>query len=488
MTALARRLVACNIVPHRIELTKPACNATASLSNCRRLPRVCNRLKLLSLHLPCRLRALPLRGTAMDGDAATTPTHRKRILPQADPEPVPTPASIKRRKLDDAGAESPSTPKALNAIASAISGVFGYARQQQKPADGDAAAPQVQSPNGHGLAPRPQPQAPIFPNPSPRPAIKLAALRGTKWDRGDLGDAKMAKKPATTPRRASAKPSPASGKGPGRAQNGGLDSPSKGRPGSLLNGFTTDDGPESMDELAAVDQGPNTPSRGHAARSSLLGSTGRIPAPKGILTPTKRRGRPRKSVTFNRGLNGEVYFDDLPKTPSAKKPRASKAKRAAEEEDDDEIRCAICSKADSEPPNEIILCDNCDFAAHQECYEVPVIPEGDWLCKSCAQEDVLKTPSRPIDGAGTNTAPAADVPDIPNLGQHLRSFQRVLLDRCSGRRRIRIFGQEEAYEKARQLVEQTVVAGEGNSMLLIGPRGCGKTTVRRPRTLRPIHF
>ncbi|KND88725.1 Origin recognition complex subunit 4 [Tolypocladium ophioglossoides CBS 100239] len=414
----------------------------------------------------------------MDDDATTTtPTNRKRNPPQAEPEPVPTPASIKRRKLDDAGAESPSTPKALDAIASAISGVFGYGRQQPKLANGDTADAQVQSPNGHGLAPRPQPQAPILPIHSPRPAIKLAALRGTEWDRGDLGDAKMARKPATTPRRTSAKPSPASGKGRGRAQDGGLDSPSKGRPSSLLTGFATDDR-ESTDELPTVDHEPDTPTgRGIAARKSLLGSTGRIPAPKGILTPTKRRGRPPKCVTFNRGLNGEVYFEDLPKTPSAKKPRASKAKRAAEEEDDDEIRCAICSKADSRPPNEIILCDNCDFSAHQECYEVPEIPEGDWLCKSCAQEDVLKTPSKPTDAASTNAAPAAEVPDIPNLSHHLRSFQRVLLDRCSGRRRIRIFGQEEAYEKARQLVEQTVVAGEGNSMLLIGPRGCGKTTM-----------
>ncbi|POR37942.1 Origin recognition complex subunit 4 [Tolypocladium paradoxum] len=414
---------------------------------------------------------------AMDPDAATTPTNRKRNLPQADPEPVPTPASVKRRKMDDAGAESPSTPKALTAIASAISGVSGYGRQPQKPADGDtaAAATQVQSPSGHGLSPRPQPPVPALP--SPRPAIKLAALRGTKWDRGDLGDAKMAKKPATTQRQASAKPPPSSGKGRGRAQNGGLDSPSKGRPGSRLHGFATD-GRDSTDEPPTVDPGPDTPAgRGPAARRSLLGSTGNIPVPKGILTPTERRGRPPKSVAFNRGLNGEVYFEDLPKTPSARKSRASKAKRAAEEEDDDEIRCAICSKADSKPPNEIILCDNCDFAVHQECYEVPEIPQGDWLCKSCAQEDVLKTPSKPTDAASTNAAPAAEVPIIPNLGQHLRSFQRILLDRCSGRRRIRIFGQEEAYEKARQLVEQTVVAGEGNSMLLIGPRGCGKTTM-----------
>lgn len=39
------------------------------------------------------------------------------------------------------------------------------------------------------------------------------------------------------------------------------------------------------------------------------------------------------------------------------------------------------------------------------------------------------------------------------------------------------FGQNEAYEKTFQLVEQTIVAGEGNSMLVIGARGCGKTTL-----------
>jgi origin recognition complex subunit 4 len=53
----------------------------------------------------------------------------------------------------------------------------------------------------------------------------------------------------------------------------------------------------------------------------------------------------------------------------------------------------------------------------------------------------------------------------------------VLLDRCAGRRRIRMFGQDDAAEKVHQVLEQTVLAGEGNSLLLIGPRGSGKTTV-----------
>ncbi|KAL8754165.1 MAG: hypothetical protein Q9184_005202 [Pyrenodesmia sp. 2 TL-2023] len=36
---------------------------------------------------------------------------------------------------------------------------------------------------------------------------------------------------------------------------------------------------------------------------------------------------------------------------------------------------------------------------------------------------------------------------------------------------------DEEYRKVQQLVTQTVLAGEGNSMLVIGPRGCGKTAL-----------
>ncbi|KAL8688025.1 MAG: hypothetical protein Q9218_005958 [Villophora microphyllina] len=42
-------------------------------------------------------------------------------------------------------------------------------------------------------------------------------------------------------------------------------------------------------------------------------------------------------------------------------------------------------------------------------------------------------------------------------------------------RRTSLSNMEEEYYKVHQLVAQTVLAGEGNSMLVIGPRGCGKT-------------
>ncbi|PHH84394.1 hypothetical protein CDD83_2005 [Cordyceps sp. RAO-2017] len=402
----------------------------------------------------------------MDHDA-TTPVGNKRRLPEAEPNPASTPASAKRRKLDEPDNQSPSTPRALNAIASAISGVLGLGRQQHKP---EHAANDGQGQPGNAV---PSPSA-AEKLPRARPAIKLAALRGTKWDKGDLGLERMARKPATRPTRAAGK---------GRRQKQDASPiPSPRHPAVPPSEPAADDDIERAPAESAADT-PTKPSS--PARKPLLGSASK---PKGILTPSKKRGRPPKSVTFNRGLDGEVYFEDLPKSPSAKKARGPKGKKAAEKaaekvaeqaEGEDEIRCAVCSKPDSRPPNEIILCDNCDFAAHQECYGVPEIPEGDWLCKSCAQEDVLQPADRPTDGAPSVTAATtAEVPDIANLDHHLRSLQRVLLDRCCGRRRIRMFGQEDSYDKVRQLVEQTVVAGEGNSMLLLGPRGSGKTTVR----------
>jgi origin recognition complex subunit 4 len=199
------------------------------------------------------------------------------------------------------------------------------------------------------------------------------------------------------------------------------------------------------------------------------------------LTPTKNRGQTPKSVKFDKRVNSEMFFEDLPTDTTPKKTTTPRKPREKKDEVD-EIVCGLCSRPNSKAPNQIILCDVCDFAVHQECYGVTEIPDGEWLCKSCDQADALvATPAKKsTPQEELATIPAADVPDIPNFEHHLRSLQRVLLDRCAGRRRINMFGQQDVHEKVQQLVEQTVVAGEGNSMLVIGARGSGKTTVSRP--------
>ncbi|KAJ2901965.1 uncharacterized protein MKZ38_001155 [Zalerion maritima] len=167
--------------------------------------------------------------------------------------------------------------------------------------------------------------------------------------------------------------------------------------------------------------------------------------------------------------------NDSKKEPADPQPQEEEE---SDENDVDSVPCGICGNPDTEPGDDIIFCDNCEFAVHQKCYHVPEIPEGDWLCRKCARKEIptevdksedLKTPTAPLPVTSA-------IPDIPNFEEHLRSFQRVLLDRCTGQRMIKLRGQDDSYQKAFNLVEQTVLAGEGNSMLVIGARGCGKTT------------
>ena len=72
----------------------------------------------------------------------------------------------------------------------------------------------------------------------------------------------------------------------------------------------------------------------------------------------------------------------LPSSSSSSTPASSSFERRLPADDD----CCICFNGDSEEDNPILFCDGpgCNCVVHQSCYGVQAIPEGDWLCDSCA--------------------------------------------------------------------------------------------------------
>ncbi|XP_076467534.1 uncharacterized protein LOC143298551 [Babylonia areolata] len=51
---------------------------------------------------------------------------------------------------------------------------------------------------------------------------------------------------------------------------------------------------------------------------------------------------------------------------------------------DEDVICDVCRSPESEESNEMVFCDKCDICVHQACYGIKTIPEGSWMCRTCA--------------------------------------------------------------------------------------------------------
>lgn len=450
-----------------------------------------------------------------------TPGSRKRGRPRKDQSSTASPA--KKPRLTSSAATSKTTPGSLRSLTSTTAEPFGNGQRNVSTGgslskdkdsidklyevpDSDEERPEARtrSLGSASIAPSKRTNGDInglyeFHGSDEEPSPAQTPSRRSR-NFASLSGSKSATRPAQTT-------SPCvSGRGTGRIVSR---TSSRKVGGGAKQSEASWDNNDRAEEITDSEDVLNTPS---AVRTSLKkGATpqktnGTTPKLKGILTPSRRLSeRNSKSVAFDEanGKKGDIFFADLSnktvKSKSASQTRSSDKENKPiedpdesetledeedeeeEEEEEEDVACVICSKPESRPPNQILFCDGCDMAVHQKCYGVARIPKDDWLCNSCSQ---ITSSAVPATEAKTKASIKASetIPEIPNLAKHLRSLQRVLLDRCTGRRRIKLCGQDEAYEKTFQLVEQTVMAGEGNSMLIIGARGSGKTTVSNSKT------
>ena len=275
---------------------------------------------------------------------------------------------------------------------------------------------------------------------------------------------------------------------------------------------------ESLGESLQRSGGTSTSGRrGRPRKGSVDTVDAAQQVPKGILTPRKDRTlKSRKSVAFQDDGEVDLGFKDLPGSASARNSdRTSKLRREVaveipdaydsrasgleepgdesenilvqvedvesedeeDEEDDDEI-CVVCSKPDFTKKNQILFCDSCDLGYHQACYNIEKLPKKseDWFCRNCQPEQESGIMFDQLGNATALEIPN-NLPDIEGFEDHLRNMQRILLDKLTGQKRVKLQGHDEEMQKVYQVVERTVLAGEGNSMLVIGARGSGKTTV-----------
>ncbi|CCU75956.1 origin recognition complex subunit Orc4,putative [Blumeria hordei DH14] len=207
---------------------------------------------------------------------------------------------------------------------------------------------------------------------------------------------------------------------------------------------------------------------------------------KSILSPTKRKDhQKKKNVVFKIREDLDLGFKDLPVGKGANKQHEELNSKIDSTNKggvrafidisgpEDDTACEVCRRYDVEKNNPMLLCDGCDSGYHVKCIGLSKEPETEmWFCHICKSR-VSHTQRHDLGHVESVDC----FPQIENFDNILMCHQRDILDRLTGRKLIKLKGLEDEVLKVRQIIENTILAGEGNSMLVVGARGTGKTAL-----------
>lgn len=233
------------------------------------------------------------------------------------------------------------------------------------------------------------------------------------------------------------------------------------------------DTPDELSEAATPSQRNKTP-RSAVRKTPATKSTGRKkkePNPKDdeddeveeVNSMDVVAATPSKSVRRSRPANARTEIPDT-EDELAKRPPPSTTKKAAERRrqnraDHTNNRYNVESSPVLEDPEDDDL-------------EV----DGNSILESVLDPTEPSPFNKPPSAQKIQSAPAVIYGNLP-VGRELDLLKTIVMERITGKRPSPLVGLDEEYKSVHQLVENTVTAGEGNSLLVIGTRGSGKTAL-----------
>lgn len=245
-------------------------------------------------------------------------------------------------------------------------------------------------------------------------------------------------------------------------------------------------GSEGMSKAAAqTEDAADTPSR-----TGLRSSGRQRKAPQRFedevsnQTPVRRSNTSGQSGTTPRSTRKTRRVSE-PEGNAQKSPQESEEEEEEEEEEDDYEEKRKPRVARTRSKRNTVRFD--DAKAKTGSQQSPVADDYqdglDDLVSMQLQQNLAQQESQGQDEvtvAGTSLPSYAEefrTLSEAGLVNELRTLTSIVLEKLNGKRRIPLKGVENEYQKVEQLLEQTVSVGEGNSMLLLGSRGCGKTAM-----------
>ncbi|XP_077447611.1 protein Jade-1 isoform X2 [Stigmatopora argus] len=96
-------------------------------------------------------------------------------------------------------------------------------------------------------------------------------------------------------------------------------------------------------------------------------------------------------------LTMERVLVELERACEEKMRQAIEAEEGLGIEYDEDVVCDVCRSPEGEDGNEMVFCDKCNVCVHQACYGILKVPQGNWLCRTCAlgvQPKCLLCPKR----------------------------------------------------------------------------------------------